>query len=151
MHNTKKPGEAQLRCSVCDFSVKRPEYLRKHMATHERRHRCEFPGCGKAFARADRLASHVAHHDPTLRCSCPHAESGCTYTTTSARNVKRHLKTCQFALEAAEQRLLAEHGHNDATAVAVRDISCAAEAEGAVFAPSVLEKVAVSNNGFPLL
>ncbi|KAJ9078949.1 hypothetical protein DSO57_1001164 [Entomophthora muscae] len=47
----------------CNWSFKRGEHLKRHMAVHtrERPFPCSFPGCQRSFSRIDNLNVHFSH------------------------------------------------------------------------------------------
>ena len=90
---------SQVRPYVCDFdncgkAFKTPAVLLTHKKTHfprvvdpSRDFKCKFPDCDKDYITMHDLKRHSKTHlPPSIRCDWP----GCTFITTTARNLRVH-------------------------------------------------------------
>ena len=79
----------------CTWKFKTMLMLNSHKKTHNKiatnpnsYYKCEVEGCGKKFINKSTLKNHSKTHLPAnLRCDWP----GCTYITTTTRNLTKHM------------------------------------------------------------
>jgi len=70
----------------------------KTLSSKNRKHQCDFQGCGATFAKESRLKEHckTTHGDDFKPIACLNKSKGCTVRFTDSANMRKHLLTsCQ--------------------------------------------------------
>ncbi len=82
---------AAFRCAFCDDTFRFAATLRSHEVIHsdERPHRCDWPGCDRAFKLKSGLAEHRRREHQKVEYKCPH----CPKTYKYRMQVRDHVST----------------------------------------------------------
>lgn len=79
-------------CNVCRKIFIAKDRLSRHMKTHiphdQMPFRCNYPGCGQAFARSDNLKTHMKRHSGVKDFKCEY----CNYESSRSDTIKRHMR-----------------------------------------------------------
>ena len=80
-----------LNCKNSSIPQVLPEFLKKHIKTHENLIKCEYPGCEKKFINQLSLKKHYKFHFPSKKNHfCPYP--GCNKSFTASYNLTIHYR-----------------------------------------------------------
>ncbi|CAL4121213.1 unnamed protein product [Meganyctiphanes norvegica] len=77
-------------CNKCDHRFQRPKALYKHLASHDKMHKC--PNCQKQFTHIKKLTSHMRSHHPDLyeRHECVECDLKFSYKSQLLIHLRTH-------------------------------------------------------------
>ena len=88
-HNENK----RFHCDCCDYSSPASGDLHRHQRqkhSHQKPHRCTFPGCEYSCALKHTLTVHKRTHEDIREFPCQHP--GCAYSATTSPNLTLHMR-----------------------------------------------------------